>query len=80
MSKPKRCVLAYSGGLDTSVSIRWLQERLGYEVITCTADIGETKNIEEVTDRALRTGAVAAIRPSRSCKPSVRWHLWPRKN
>ena len=60
MSKPKRCVLAYSGGLDTSVSIRWLQERLGYEVITCTADIGEAKNIEEVTDRALRTGAVAA--------------------
>src|ERR1019366_4029886 len=60
VSKPKRCVLAYSGGLDTSVSIRWLQERLGYEVITCTADIGEAKNIEEVTDRALRTGAVAA--------------------
>ncbi|HBV94244.1 MAG TPA: argininosuccinate synthase, partial [Chloroflexi bacterium] len=60
MSKPKRCVLAYSGGLDTSVSIRWLQERLGYEVITCTADIGEAKDIEAVTDRALRTGALAA--------------------
>ena len=60
MSKPKRCVLAYSGGLDTSVSIRWLQERLGYEVITCTADIGEAKDIEAVTDRALRSGALAA--------------------
>ena len=60
VSQSKRCVLAYSGGLDTSVSIRWLQEKLGYEVITCTADIGEAKDIEEVTDRALRTGAVAA--------------------
>ena len=60
MTQPKRCVLAYSGGLDTSVSIRWLQEHLGYEVITCTADIGEAKDIEAVTDRALRTGAVAA--------------------
>ncbi|MGD0833602.1 MAG: argininosuccinate synthase [Candidatus Dormibacteria bacterium] len=60
MTQPKRCVLAYSGGLDTSVSIRWLQEHLGYEVVTCTADIGEAKDIEAVTDRALRTGAVAA--------------------
>ena len=60
MSRPKRCVLAYSGGLDTSVAIRWLGEQLGYEVITCTADIGEAKDIEEVTDRALRNGAAAA--------------------
>jgi argininosuccinate synthase len=60
VTQPKRCVLAYSGGLDTSVSIRWLQEHLGYEVITCTADIGEAKDIEAVTERALRTGAVAA--------------------
>jgi argininosuccinate synthase len=56
----RRCVLAYSGGLDTSVAIRWLQERLGYEVVTCTADIGEVRDIDEVTDRALRNGAAAA--------------------
>ena len=60
VTQSKRCVLAYSGGLDTSVSIRWLQEHLGYEVVTCTADIGEAKDIDAVTDRALRTGAVAA--------------------
>ena len=38
----ERCVLAYSGGLDTSVAIRWLQEHLGYDVITLTADLGES--------------------------------------
>ncbi|MGI8847790.1 MAG: argininosuccinate synthase [Candidatus Dormibacteria bacterium] len=56
----KRCVLAYSGGLDTSVAIRWLQENLGYEVITLTADLGETGAMETVREKAIRTGAVAA--------------------
>ncbi len=60
MTRRRTCVLAYSGGLDTSVSIRWLQEELGYQVVTCTADIGEAKDIEAVTDRALRNGASAA--------------------
>ena len=41
VSERERCVLAYSGGLDTSVAIRWLQEELGYDVITLTADLGE---------------------------------------
>jgi len=36
VSARERCVLAYSGGLDTSVAIRWLQEELGYDVITLT--------------------------------------------
>ena len=56
----ERCVLAYSGGLDTSVAIRWLSEHLGYEVITLTADLGETSDIEAVAQRALRTGARSA--------------------
>jgi argininosuccinate synthase len=57
----KRCVLAYSGGLDTSVAVRWLQEELGYEVVTLTADLGgEGRDAADVTDRALRAGAVAA--------------------
>jgi argininosuccinate synthase len=60
MTRQRTCVLAYSGGLDTSVSIRWLQEELGYDVVTCTADIGEAKDIEVVTERALRNGASAA--------------------
>jgi argininosuccinate synthase len=53
-------VLAYSGGLDTSVAIRWLQEELGYEVVTLTADLGETPDMDAVMQRALTTGAVSA--------------------
>ena len=60
MSARERCVLAYSGGLDTSVAIRWLQEELGYEVITLTADLGESKDVDAVATRALRTGALSA--------------------
>ena len=59
MSRP-RCVLAYSGGLDTSVAIRWLQEQLGYDVVTLTAELGETPDIESVTSRALATAADSA--------------------
>ncbi|MBV8195522.1 MAG: argininosuccinate synthase, partial [Candidatus Dormibacteraeota bacterium] len=56
----ERCVLAYSGGLDTSVAIRWLSEHLGFEVVTLTADLGETDDVDAVAQRALRTGAVSA--------------------
>ena len=54
-----RCVLAYSGGLDTSVAIHWLGER-GYDVVTLTADLGEAKDADAVAERAIHTGAVAA--------------------
>jgi argininosuccinate synthase len=61
MSARRRCVLAYSGGLDTSVAVHWLQEELGFEVVTLTADLGgEGRDAAAVTDRALRAGAVAA--------------------
>jgi len=60
LSTRQRCVLAYSGGLDTSVAIRWLQEELGYDVITLTADLGESKDVDTVASRALRTGALSA--------------------
>jgi argininosuccinate synthase len=56
-----RIVLAYSGGLDTSVAVGWLQEKLGYEVVTLTADLGgEGRDAETITRRALAAGAVAA--------------------
>ncbi|MDQ2960553.1 MAG: argininosuccinate synthase [Candidatus Dormibacteraeota bacterium] len=61
MSARPRCVLAFSGGLDTSVAVRWLREELGYEVVTLTADLGgEGRDAAVVIDRALRAGAVAA--------------------
>ena len=59
MSRP-RCVLAYSGGLDTSVAIPWMTENLGYDVIALSIDLGEAKDLRGVQERALKTGAVAA--------------------
>jgi len=59
---PKRVVLAYSGGLDTSVAVRWLQLELGVEVITCAVDVGqEGGDLEAVRQRALDTGAVESV-------------------
>lgn len=56
----KRIVLAYSGGLDTSVAIPWLMERYGAEIIAVTLDLGQGTDLEAVRDRALATGAVRA--------------------
>ena len=61
MSPRPRCILAYSGGLDTSVAVRWLREELGYEVVTLTADLGgEGRDADTVIQRALGAGAIAA--------------------
>lgn len=59
----KRCVLAYSGGLDTSVAIRWLAEHKGYEVIACAVDVGQAQpgELPRVRQRALDCGAVDAV-------------------
>lgn len=53
----KKIILAYSGGLDTSCAIKWLQENYSYEVIAVTADIGEGKELGPVRDKALTVGA-----------------------
>jgi argininosuccinate synthase len=57
MSDPKRVVLAYSGGLDTSVILRWLIERYRCEVIAFCADLGQGEELATIRDKALRTGA-----------------------
>ncbi|RIW29027.1 argininosuccinate synthase [Bacillus salacetis] len=59
MAKEK-IVLAYSGGLDTSVSIKWIQEKYGYEVIALGLDVGEGKNLDFIREKALQVGAVKA--------------------
>jgi argininosuccinate synthase len=56
----ERIVLAYSGGLDTSVAIPWMAERYGAEIIAVTMDLGQGQGLEEVRDRALASGAVRA--------------------
>jgi argininosuccinate synthase len=56
---PKRVVLAYSGGLDTSVILRWLIERYRCEVVAFCADLGQGEELIPVRDKALRTGATA---------------------
>jgi len=56
----ERIVLAYSGGLDTSVAIPWLKEKYNAEIIAVTMDLGQGKELDEVRERALATGAVRA--------------------
>ena len=53
----KKVVLAYSGGLDTSVILVWLKERYGCEVVTFTADLGQEEELEGLEEKALSTGA-----------------------
>ncbi len=54
---PKKIVLAYSGGLDTSVIMRWLKETYSCEVIAFCADVGQGEDLEAVKKKALATGA-----------------------
>jgi argininosuccinate synthase len=56
----KRIVLAYSGGLETSVAIPWLAEKYGAEIITVTMDLGQGKELDDVRDRAQASGALRA--------------------
>jgi argininosuccinate synthase len=56
-----KVVLAYSGGLDTSVAVKWINETYGYDVIAYTCDLGQGQDIQAIRQKALRTGAVEAI-------------------
>jgi argininosuccinate synthase len=58
MSRQK-IVLAYSGGLDTSVLVRILREDYGYDVVCCHTDVGEARDPEHIRQRALKAGALA---------------------
>ncbi|HEV2767094.1 MAG TPA: argininosuccinate synthase [Acidimicrobiales bacterium] len=56
-----RAVLAYSGGLDTSVAVRWMIEEMGTEVIAVAVDVGQGGDFEIIRERALAAGAVEAV-------------------
>ncbi|MDD6771065.1 MAG: argininosuccinate synthase [Inconstantimicrobium porci] len=57
MNKYNKVVLAYSGGLDTSVIIQWLKENYGCEVIAVCGNVGQDSELEGLEERALKTGA-----------------------
>ncbi len=59
--KPKKVVLAYSGGLDTSVMLTWLKEKYGCEVVCYTADVGQAEELDGLEEKAKATGAQAAV-------------------
>ncbi|MBI4300410.1 MAG: argininosuccinate synthase, partial [Chloroflexi bacterium] len=56
-----KLVLAYSGGLDTSVAIPWIAETYGYEIIALTIDVGNERDFTTIRDRALQIGASKCI-------------------
>ena len=57
----KKIVLAYSGGLDTSVAVKWLTDK-GFDVIADCMDVGEGKDLNFIHDKALQVGAVESVR------------------
>ena len=58
---PEKVVLAYSGGVDTSVAIKWIEEKYNLKVITLTVDIGNVADLEAIKQKALDMGAIKAI-------------------
>src|SRR6187200_1576693 len=56
MSDIKKVVLAYSGGLDTSVILKWLQDNYGCEIVTFTADLGQGEELEPARAKAIKSG------------------------
>jgi argininosuccinate synthase len=74
--KPKKVVLAYSGGLDTSIIIPWLRENYGCEVIAMIGDVGQQEDLEAARKKALATGASTAhIEDLR--EEFIRNYIWP---
>jgi argininosuccinate synthase len=61
MPEKEKVVLAYSGGLDTSIIIPWLKENHAYDVIAMVADVGQGDDVEAVVDKAYKTGASKVV-------------------
>jgi len=53
----KKVVLAYSGGLDTSIIVKWLKQEYGCEVVAFTADVGQAEELDHLEEKAIATGA-----------------------
>ncbi len=70
----KKTVLAYSGGLDTSVAVHWLKQKYGVDVITLTIDVGNEKDFTSIREKALKVGAIKVIDAK---DMFVKYFLWP---
>src|SRR6266849_2239415 len=76
LAKPKKVVLAYSGGLDTSIIIPWLKENYGCEVIAVIGDVGQQEDLEAARKYVFATGATSAhVEDLR--EEFVRDYIWP---
>jgi len=73
---PEKIVLAYSGGLDTSIIIPWLKENYAYEVIAMVADVGQGDDVEAVVDKAYKTGASKVVVED-SREEFLTGYVWP---
>jgi argininosuccinate synthase len=76
MAKREKVVLAYSGGLDTSVILPWLKETYGYDVIAFAADLGQGDELAGIKKKALQSGAVKCVVKDLR-KEFVEDYLWP---
>jgi argininosuccinate synthase len=76
MAKKEKVVLAYSGGLDTSVILPWLKETYGYDVIAFAAELGQGDELAGIKKKALATGAVKCIVKDLR-KELVEDYIWP---
>jgi len=74
--KPKKVVLAYSGGLDTSIIITWLKENYGCEVIAMIGDLGQQEDLEAARKKAVATGA-SAVYVEDLREQFIRDYIWP---
>ena len=63
MAQKEKVVLAYSGGLDTSIIIPWLKENYDYEVIAMAGDVGQGEELEPLREKAIKSGSARKIRP-----------------
>ncbi len=76
MAKKEKVVLAYSGGLDTSVILPWLKETYGYDVVAFAAELGQGDELEGIKKKALASGAVKCVVKDLR-REFVEEYLWP---
>ncbi len=73
---PEKIVLAFSGGLDTTVAVKWLTETRGFDVVALTVDLGSQPNLNAIRERALAAGALQSyVLDAR--QPFIERFCWP---